>query len=723
MLRHALCIAALALAACSIEDTAFHATPDGGGGGSDGPSDALAIKVSPSASFDVPEGGTTKFTVSLTKAPPAELIVHIVPADADAATRIGLSLPELRFQPTNFADPQEITVTGLVDVDTVPGIAGIKLSAEGVDPVTLTATVQDPDKVEIVTDIAASGTLTINETRSVDVHVHLSHQPPADLRMTVTLGATGPVRVVPDQTTFTAANWDKDQKFTFTAPDDVNIVDETQSLTFSAAGSPDRQYTVQDLDKDKLNISVTPSQPITVNEGGGTQLSVALTKQPAANTTVHLALQLGNVTLNHTDLTFTPQNFDQAQAVTVSALQDANTANENDQITLSIPGTDVASVMIGVTTIDDDVQAILDDAPNPLTVTENQSAMFGVTLKFQPTTNVTVTVASQDGNVATASPGTLTFTPQNYNIASMHQVTVHGSDDNNLATNATRIQLHEPTLVDVLAPVNVPDDDTQQIVVNPTQLTLAEGMMGSFGVSLKFDPGTTVTLNLSDDNMASLPINKTSLTFLGGPPASGGNWQTPQTVTVSPPTDPNAMSETATVTISGGGAPTPATVALTAMDSTVLQTWGWPDMFSTTTALTAGFAFAYRVNVGAVANLGAFHVYVPTGVGLFRMALYTDVTAAPSHLVAQMGDGKVMVNGVNDGSPVSNVLLTDPTYWLVVRFSNNVNIGYDGGGTAVNRCISGSKYGSISEAWVNDFTDRNCGNDHLFNIWITTFHQ
>ena len=435
---------------------------------------------------------------------------------------------------------------------------------------------------------------------------------------------------------------------------------------------------------------------------------------------MHLALQLGNVTLNHTDLTFTPQNFDQAQSVTVSALQDQNTANENDQITLSIPGSNVTPVMIGVTTIDDDVQAILDDAPNPLSLTENQTATFGVTLKFQPTSSVTVTVASLDGNVATASPGTLTFTPQNYNIASAHQVTVRGSDDNNLATNGTSIRLREPTLVDVLAPVSVADDDTQQIVVNPTQLTVAEGMMGSFGVALKFDPGTTVTLSLADDNAASLPINKTSLTFTGGP---SGNWPTPQSVTVSPPTDPNAMSETATVTVSGGGAPTPATVALTAMDNTVLQTWGWPDTFANTTPLTAGFAFAYRVNVGAVANLGAFHVFVPTGVGLFRMALYTDATAAPDRLVAQMGDGKVMVNGVNDGAPVSNLLLTDPTYWLVVRFSANVNIGYDLPDPSVNRCISGSKYATISDPWVTAFTDRTCGNDHLFNIWITTFHQ
>jgi hypothetical protein len=717
MLRIAWACSAVVLAAgCRIEDTAFRATPDGGGGEMSG---ALAIQTS-TASFDVDEGGTAMFTVRLTQPPTGELTVRIKAADTGSEAQIGLSLPELRFLPTNFDKPQSITVTALTDVDTVDGRADISVTADGVDPVTLAANVRDHDKVEIATDIVtADGVLTINETRSADVHVHLTHKPPADVRVSVTLGA-GPVTVVPGQTTFTAANWDKDQTFTFTAPDDINIVDETQSLGFGAPGVADKLYTIRDLDKDKLNISVTPSGSITVNEGGSTQLSVALTKQPAASTTVHLDVQRGNVTLNHTDLTFTPQNFDQTQAVAVSAPQDNNTVNETDQITLSIPGSNVTPVTIGATTIDDDVQGILEDAPNPLSVTENQDGSFGVTLKFQPAAAMTVTVTSLDIGVATASPGTLTLTPQNYNDPAMHQVTVHGVHDNNLATSSTRIKLHESTLVDVLVPVDVPDIDRQQIVVNPTTLTVPEGMTGTFDVSLMFDPGTTVTVNLADTNPTALPINKTSITFTGG---ASGSWSTPSPVAVSPPVDNNNVSETATVTISGGGAATPATVALTAMDATTVQTWGWPEPFANTTGLGAGFAFAYRVNVGAVANLGAFHVYVPTGVGLFRMALYSDVSAAPGHLVAQMGDGKVMVNGVNDGAPLASVLLTDPTYWLVVRFSANVNIGYDSAGATVNRCFGNTKYNTISDPWVNDFTDRTCGNDHLFNIWITTFHQ
>lgn len=706
---------ALALAACKIEDTAFQATPDGGGT----ISDVLAIQTS-TASFDVDEGGMATFTVRLTQAPGAELTVRIAPADTGSDARIGISLPELRFLPTNFDQPQSITVTGVVDVDTLDGLASISLTADGVDPVTLSATVRDHDKVEIVSDIAASGVLTINETRSVDVHVHLTHQPAADVRVVAAIDGGDVVTVSPGQVTFTAQTYDRDQVFTFTARDDINVVDETLSLTFRATGLPDRQYTIHDLDKDKLNLSVTPSQSITVNEGGGKTLSIALTKQPAASVTVHLATERGNVGLSRNDLMFTPQNFDTAQQVTVTAAPDDNATSETDQITISITGSDVTPVMIGVTTIDDDVQAILHDAPNPLSVTENQTVAFGVTLKFQPTATMTVQVDTLASGVAIASPGTLTFTPQNYSDPTVHQVTVRGSDDNNVTPSSTSVRLREPTLVDVLVPVNVADDDTQQIMASPAMLSVVEGMTGTFNVSLKFDPGTTVTASLANTNQAALPISRTSITFTGG---AGGNWATPVAVTVSPPIDSNAVSETGTVTISGAGAPSPATVALTASDPTVIQPWGWPNPFTSSTTVSAGFAFAYRINLGAVATLGAFHVWVPTGVGLFRMALYSDVGGNPGRLVAQMGAGKVMVDGVNDGAPLNAVMLGDPTYWLVVRFSADVAIGYDAPGASVNRCFGNSPYATIGDAWANDFNDRTCGNDHLFNIWITTFHQ
>ncbi|HMG55933.1 MAG TPA: hypothetical protein VK601_20685, partial [Kofleriaceae bacterium] len=108
------------LAACSIEDTAFHATSDGGSGDDDGMSNVLAIRPS-TASLDVDEGSTTSFTVRLSQPPSGELIVRIAAADSASASAIGLSLPELVFLPTNFDQPQAITVTGLVDVNAADG--------------------------------------------------------------------------------------------------------------------------------------------------------------------------------------------------------------------------------------------------------------------------------------------------------------------------------------------------------------------------------------------------------------------------------------------------------------------------------------------------------------------------------------------------------------------------------------------------------------------------
>lgn len=710
-------VMALGLAACSVPSIAFRATPDAGAG-LDAMVSVLAIQAS-TASFDVDEGSTAAFSVTLTQAPGADLVVKVATADTASAAAIGLSVPELRFTPTSFDQPQTVTVTGLVDADTADALATITLSADGLDPVSVAATVRDHDKVEITTDIATSGTLVINETSTATVHAHLTHQPASDVRVTAVLGA-GPVTVSPAQVTFTPANYSVDQTFTFTAPDDINIVSEDESLTFQATGVPDKPYTIHDVDKDALNIHATPTT-MSVNEGGSAQISVTLTKQPPASTTVHVDLQLGNVMIDHTDLTFTPQNFATAQTITVSAPQDANTVNEQDQVTLSIPGSTVSSVTVAVTTIDDDVQAIVEDAPSPLSVTENQSTAFGVTLKFQPTTTMFVTVSSLAPGVATASPGTLTFTAQDYNDPTKHQVTVHGTDDNNLVTNSTSIKLHEPTLVDVLVPVDVPDDDTQAIVLSTTSVTVPEGMSGTFGVALKFDPGTTVSVNLANTNQTSLPISPigtAAIAFTGGP---SGNWMTPVSVTVSPPVDSNNVGETATITVSGAGAPVPATVAATVMDSTVVTQYGFPTPFTGTASLTLGEMIAFRITTSATATLDSFGVYIPAGTGDFRMAIYADGVNAPGALVAAMPVRQAIANGINVAS-IPGTNLPIGSYWIAFREAQVTTVGQSTTSTGP-ACVAVQSISNLDAPWPSAFGSANCGNTNFMNFFITTHHQ
>ncbi len=701
------------LAACSIPKSDFRPTPDSSGGGGDDQPPVLSIVASATA-LAVDEGATKDFTVALSQAPSGPLTVSVATA---ATTKLGISTPTLAFTPTNFAQPQSVTVTGLADRDTADEHAEIALTATGVELVTVAATVRDLDKVQI---IAGGGNqLTIDEGNTVMVGVHLSAQPPGDVIVTAIL-STGPVTVTPSTRVFTTANFDTDQSFSLTATRDANTTDETPTLTFRAADVPDKIVAITDRDTDVqgIQVKVTPQNQTITEQTTNAMLDVSLNQQPSQSVTVTVTAS-GQAQVDTGQLTFTPQNYATTQRVTVDAPDDLDTVDGSGTVTLHAtdpdkPPPNSLDRSVTITVKDNDVQQILSDAPGTFAVTETGMATFNVRLKFKPTANVIVNVTSLNPGFATASPGTLTIMPGDYDQP--HPVMVTGVHDNNLVANPAMIHLFESSIGTTDVGVNVTDVDHQAFVLSTTNLSVPEGVPRTFDVSLAFDPGATVTATVTSSSTA-IPATPATLSF------DSVNFAQAHTVSVSPLVDPNNMSETGMVTVAGAGAATAGIVMVTVADSTVIQPWGFPTPFNSTTAVSAGFAFAYPISVGAVANLEAFHTYAPTGVGLFRMALYTSVGGNPGQLVAQMGDGKVMVNGTNDGAPISNVLLTDPSYFLVVRFSANTNIGYDAPGQPLRRCFGNTKYNTISEAWVNDFNDVTCGNDHLFNIWITTYHQ
>jgi hypothetical protein len=737
--RHLALTLALGLAACRIPDTAFLVVPDAPAGADDGSmSSALAIRTSV-ATLDVDEGGTKAFTVQLTQPPSADLVVRIAAADGASSAAVSLSVPELRFSPASFDQPQAVTVSGLSDVNAADTVAGIALTADGVDPVMITATVRDHDKVEIATDIAPSNVLKVDEGTTAVVKVHLTHQPAGDVRVKVVLGP-GPVTVDPAERIFTPATYGTDQSFTFTAPDDVNADNEGPSLTFQATGLADKLYTIQDLDNDTLNIKVTTpgGGKLKVPENGSAPFTVALTQQPAGTTIVHLALENAGtslISLNHSDLTFTTANYDQPQTVLAAAPTDLNTATESDTISLTIPALPaVAKVTVGVDTVDDDIQGIAEDAPDPLPVKENDSKSFGVTLKFQPTSDITVSVDSLDPKIASATPGTLVFTPQNYNNAAMHQVTVNGADDNNLATDSTAIRLRESTLAEVQVAVSVADDDMQGFLVSKTSLTVAEGQSGSFTVALKFDPGpsTTVGAAITSDNAGALPVDTPSINFTGGPT---GSWKTPVTVKVSPPTDTNAMAETAMIKIAAAGVPD-AFVSAAVSDPTVVAQYGFPPVpgpFTGSVPLGVGTVLAYRIQVAQTTRLDSFAVYTAAAAaGDFRMALYTNLGGTPGRpgaLVAATPGRQAIVGGPNTTNLIpdsADPMVPAGVYWLAIRVSASTALKQDPSATG-NDCVTNMTIPSLDSDWPSPFVPDTempqCFTHKLVNLWINTWHQ
>ena len=95
----------------------------------------------------------------------------------------------------------------------------------------------------------------------------------------------------------------------------------------------------------------------------------------------------------------------------MSAIEDANIANETAQITNTL--SDDTSAVITVTTIDNDIlQPLL--SRTTATVDEGTSATYTVSLSAQPATDTTLTITSSDSSAVTTSVASLTFTNTNW---------------------------------------------------------------------------------------------------------------------------------------------------------------------------------------------------------------------------------------------------------------------------------------------------------------------
>ena len=316
--------------------------------------------------LDVDEGSTATYTVKLKTVPTGNVAVAISSNDPGAAT---VSPEMLTFTPTDWSTAKTVTVMGVEDSDQFDEIVRLSNDPSGADydsvsTVYVALTVADNDR----TGVHVSKTsLTVQEedTAGNSYTVALSRQPTADVTVTVAGHAGTDVTPSPATLTFTSQNWATAQTVTVTAGNDADTVDDRVSLTHSAM-SADSAYNgitiasvaVTVTDNDGIGVHVSKTS-LTVREGdtAGDSYTVALSTQPTANVTVTVAGHTGtDVTLSPTTLTFTSQNWETAQTVTVKAGDDDDMANDSVTLTHSVASTDtdyqgitISSVAVTVT--------------------------------------------------------------------------------------------------------------------------------------------------------------------------------------------------------------------------------------------------------------------------------------------------------------------------------------------------------------------------------------
>ncbi len=443
------------------------------------------------------------------------------------------------------------------------------------DDVTLTIT--DDDGVPTVSVGDATAVTEGNDTSAT-----------TDMTFTVTLSAvSGKVVAVPYTLTGTAT---ADDDYTDPATKSVTIaagqtsaditipvkgdtIDEPNETVIVTLGSPTNATvsttagagtgTGTITDDDTRGVTVTPtSKALTLAEADDgvtdsvaeneASYTVVLDSAPTATVTVRLTNPRNSpVTLDKTTLTFTTGNWDDAQQVTVTAVDD-DIDNAGDERTATLAhavsgGGYGASenFNVAVTVTDDDESGFAFD-PASLTLTEGGTdGTYGVALASRPTGAVTVTVVAPAGEQVTldgpdagsafSKSETIEFTTGNWSTA--QTVTVRAGEDDDAAGDTATLS-HTASgggynAVTGSLVVTVTDDDRPGLAFDPASLTVAEGGSGSYEVALATQPSAAVTVTLTApaglavDTDGEAEGDQTTLAF------TTTNWATGKPVTVT----------------------------------------------------------------------------------------------------------------------------------------------------------------------------------------------
>ena len=522
--------------------------------------DVAGIAVTPITALVTSEdGGQAQFSLSLAAEPAVPVTIALASSNTGEGT---VDPASVTFTPAAWNEAKTITVTGVDDALT-----------DGDQTYTIITTTQtedpnfaaiDPQDVALVNKDNDTGSIVVSPTSGLHTTeaggtdsftVVLGSQPIADVTIDVASSDTTEGTVSTATLTFTAGNWNVPQTVVVTGVDDaIADGDIAYTITLAPAQSTDPAYSGKDpgdvsavnVDDDTPGILVTPTGGLVTTEAGGqASFTVVLTTQPTADVTIDLSSSDATEgTVQPASLTFTAANWNQAQSVVVTGVNDALTDGDIAYTIVTAPavsadaiygGLDAADV--SVTNIDDDIAGFVIDPASDLVVSElGDTDTTTVRLTIAPTANVTIAVTSSDLTEGTVTPASLTFTPANWSVP--QTITVKGVDDALADGNIQFfIQLAPAVSTDAryggLDPADVSvtniDNETPQVYVKTRHIlkTNEFGLQARFKMQLTIRPTASVTCPIASSDPTEGIVAPLTVTF------TPQNFAQLQTVTVT----------------------------------------------------------------------------------------------------------------------------------------------------------------------------------------------
>ena len=509
----------------------------------------------------VPEGSSTTFDVKLGAPPVNSETVSFSSPYAGAS----FSPSSITFTNDNYNTAQNVTLS-IADNNVEEGTTFGSTVVWSVYRTTGTFAynIVDNDTAAIT---LSKTTTSVSESGTTDSFtVVLTTDPATDVDISVVSADTGEATVSTSELAFTTNNWNTPQTVTVTGVNDGGVDgDITHNITLAVIdGQSDDTYDnvanviVQNTtaDNDAAGFTVTQSGGGTaVAESGSTDtFTVVLTAQPTNDVNLMLclchlqdevSLDSGQVTSGQASLTFTNGNWNTAQTVTVTGINDdLDDGNTNSLITIVVlDGSsddafdNVANQVISATNTDNDTAGFtIAQSGGATTVTEGATTDdFTLVLNAQPASDVVLSVVSSDTGEVTTGSATVTFTNSNWNTA--QTVTLTGVnddiDDGNVNSTITIAVVDASSsnefdnVADQSFTVANTDNDDAAFTVATSATNVNEGATVTLTVVLQTAPTTNVMIDISTSDDTELSVGSVTVTF------TAGNWSVTQSVTLT----------------------------------------------------------------------------------------------------------------------------------------------------------------------------------------------
>ena len=486
------------------------------------------------------------YTVVLDTQPTADVTVTVA---GHAGTDVTPAPATLLFMTATWNVAQTVTVTAANDADTANDTVTLTHSAASTDAdysaitiADVAVTVEDNDTALAVTVTPGDAQLVVAWT-AVDTATGYTVQWKSDsgaTRVTVTPGSTR---------RYTIRGLTNDTEYT------VQVI----ANRTGASDVPSAEVTGKPAPPTKAGVTVSKTAlTVTEEDATGGSYTVVLDTQPTADVTVTVAGHAGtDVTPAPATLLFMTATWNVAQTVTVTAANDADTANDTVTLTHSAASTDADYSAITIA----DVAVTVEDNDTALavTVTPGDAQLVVAWTAVDTATGYTVQWKSDSGATrVTVTPGST----RRYTIRGLTNDTEYTVQVIANRTGASDVPSAEVT--------GKPAPPTKAgVTVSKTALTVTEedATGGSYTVVLDTQPTADVTVTVAGHAGTDVTPAPATLLFMTA------TWNVAQTVTVTAANDADTANDTVTLTHSAAStdadysAITIADVAVTVEDN------------------------------------------------------------------------------------------------------------------------------------------------------------